>query len=306
MRPSIIWLYTLVLLAGRFGLMAQEATLRGTIRDELTGAPAACTVTISDANGRVLVENDSFKAGFRCPGQFVKRLPPGRTRIRVTRGFETQALNRDLDLEAGQETNVVFVLRRSVNLRQRGWYSGDSHAHMLHGEKTVPVDFDFIALTARAEDLQYLSVAQAWALQSPTPEALEAQLRPRSTPDCLLTWNLEAPKNYYKGNAGRCLGHCWNMGMRGRTAQGLDVVSMLLEASAWDYESSKPTFANFESHSLIHAQGGAVFYSHPARWWTGSWGGQGGYPNSSGCASRTWRSNCLWTRSSGRLTTAWT
>jgi len=56
------------------------------------------------------------------------------------------------------------------------------------------------------------------------------------------------------------------------------VVQMLINASAWDYESSKPTFANFESHRLIHSQGGAVFYSHPARWWTGSWGGQGGYP----------------------------
>ncbi len=28
----------------------------------------------------------------------------------------------------------------------------------------------------------------------------------------------------------------------------------------------------------IHAQGGAVFYTHPARWWIGAWGGKGGYP----------------------------
>jgi hypothetical protein len=53
---------------------------------------------------------------------------------------------------------------------------------------------------------------------------------------------------------------------------------MLMDASAWDYESQKPTYANFESHALIHQQGGAVFYTHPARWWTGAWGGQGGYP----------------------------
>src|SRR5262249_38050326 len=52
----------------------------------------------------------------------------------------------------------------------------------------------------------------------------------------------------------------------------------LMQASAHDYESEKPSYANFESHQLIHAQGGAVFYSHPARWWTGSWGGHGGYP----------------------------
>ena len=164
------------------------------------------------------------------------------------------------------------------DLRKRGWYAGDSHAHMLHGERTVPVDFDFVALTARAEDLQFLCLAQGWTVEPATPEALQAELQPRSTRDCLLTWNLEAPKNYYKGDAGRCLGHCWNLGMRGRTAKGLDVIHLLLEASAGDYQSSKPTYANFESHRLIHSQGGAVFYSHPARWWMGSWGGQGGYP----------------------------
>jgi hypothetical protein len=258
--------------------MAQNATLRGTIRDEASGALTPCTVTITDANGKVCVENGSFQSGFRCAGQFAKDLPPGRTRIRVTRGFETQAVCRDLDLPAGGQTEAAFVLRRRVDLRKRGWYAGDGHVHMLHGERTVPVDFDFVALTARAEDLQFLCLAQGWTVEPATPEALEAELQPRSTRDCLLSWNLEAPKNYYKGDAGRCLGHCWNLGMRGRTAKGLDVIHLLLEASAWDYESSKPTYANFESHRLIHSQGGAVFYSHPARWWMGSWGGQGGYP----------------------------
>ncbi|HXP61595.1 MAG TPA: CehA/McbA family metallohydrolase [Dongiaceae bacterium] len=272
------WLAAVILQAGIAASTAQEATLRGTIRDEGTGALTPCTVTITDAKGKLLVENGSFNSGFRCSGRFTKALPPGRTRIRVTRGFETEAVERQLELPAGRETELTLVLRRRVDLRRRGWYGGDSHAHMLHGERTVPVDFDFVALTARAEDLQYLCLAQNWTVEPATPEALEAELKPRSTRDCLLNWNLEAPKNYYQGDAGRCLGHCWNLGMRGRTAEGLDVIHLLLEASAWDYESSKPTYANFESQALIHSQGGAVFYTHPARWWMGSWGGQGGYP----------------------------
>ena len=258
--------------------MAQEAVLRATIRDKTTGAPTSCNVALFDAKGNLVTESDSFKSGFRCAGEFTRRLPPGRTRIRVTRGFETQFVEREIVLEAGRETEVSLILRRTIDLRRRGWYAGDSHVHMLHGERTVPVSFDLVALAARAEDLQYLSLAQAWEIQNPTPEVLEAELRPRSTPDCWLTWNLEAPKNYYKGDAARCLGHCWNMGMRGQTAEGADVIRVLMDASAWDYESEKPTYANFESHRLIHAQGGAVFYTHPARWWTGSWGGKGGYP----------------------------
>jgi hypothetical protein len=257
---------------------AAEAVLSGIVIDAASAQPTPCTVTIVDAHGQVVIERESFKAGFRCPGKFEKRLPPGRTKVRVTRGFETRAVERDLDLKAGTETDIRVRLERTVDLRKRGWFAGDSHVHMIHGERTIPVDFDYVALAARAEDLQYLSLAQGWEMQNPTPERLEAELARRSTPDCVLTWNLEAPKNYYKGDAGRCLGHCWFVAMRGRTAEGQDAIGLLRDASAWDYESSKFSHANFESHQLIHAQGGAVFYSHPVRWWMGTWGGQGGYP----------------------------
>jgi hypothetical protein len=278
MRLILGLLFAGILNCATTSTLAQEAVLHGTIKDESSGALTPCNVAITDANGNLVIENESFKSGFRCPGEFTKRLPAGRTRIRVTRGFETQFVQKEIDLEPSREAEVVFGLRRNIDLRRRGWYAGDSHVHMLHGERTVPASFDQVALSARAEDLQYLSLAQAWIIQDPTPETLDAELRPRSTPDCVLTWNLEAPKNYYKGDAGRCLGHCWYMGMRGRTAAGANVIRVLMDASAWDYESEKPTYANFESHRLIHEQGGAVFYTHPARWWIGSWGGQGVYP----------------------------
>jgi hypothetical protein len=252
--------------------------VHGNVVDALTSQPTACTVTIVDSTGDTVTESRSFTKGFRCDGHFVKRLPAGRARIRVTRGFETRAVEQAIQIPADGEVVVRIALERVVDLRQRGWYAGDSHAHMLHGERTLPVDFDFVALTARAEDLQYLSIAQAWSVDEPTPERLEAELQSRSRPDCFLTWNLEAPKNYYRGDAGRCLGHCWTLGMRGRTREGHDVLALLLEASAHDYESAKPTYANFESHQLIRSEGGAVFYTHPARWWTGPWGGRGGYP----------------------------
>src|SRR5712671_2337180 len=275
MNRRVIFLVFLSVFPGAF---AQEAKLGVTINDASTGQPTACTVELVDAKGKLVIENDSLKTGFRCPGAFTKRLPPGRTSLRITRGFETAAFSTNLDLAANREIQLTVRLRRSVDLRQRGWYGGDSHVHMLHGERTIPVKFDFVKLTAQAEDLQWLSLAQAWTLNQPTPEGLEKELSSRSIPDCVLNWNLEAPKNYYKGDAGRCLGHCWNIGMNGRTVEGLNVIQVLLDASAWDYESSKPTYANFESHQLIHAQGGTVFYTHPARWWTGSWGGKGGYP----------------------------
>jgi hypothetical protein len=258
--------------------LAGTAVLRGTITDAATGAPAACTVAITDSAGETVTETAALKGGFRCNGAFEKILPAGRTRVRVTRGFETRAESREFVLAPGATTNLALALTRTVDLRSRGWVAGDSHAHMVHGERTLSADFAFVGLTARAEDLRYLSLAHAWQLDNPTPERLDAALASQATAACALSWNLEAPKNYYKGDAGRCLGHCWFVGLRGRTAEGVDVIPLLLQASAPDYASAKPTFANFESHALIRAQGGAVFYTHPLRWWTGPWGGQGGYP----------------------------
>ena len=256
----------------------EEAVLRGTVTDATTGRPVPCTVRITDSAGRTVVGSASYRNGFRCDGTFVQSLPPGRTRVRVTRGFETEAVAREVDLAGGRATDLTIELRRRVDLRSRGWYAGDSHCHMIHGERDVAVDFAAVALAARAEDLQHLSVAQAWNLADPTPERLEAELSAHSTSDCRLTWNMEAPKNYFRGDAGRCLGHCWMLGMRGRTAAGADVIPMLFAASAGDYDSGKPSYANFESHRLIREQGGAVSYTHPARAWTGTWGGRGGYP----------------------------
>src|ERR1035441_7653852 len=191
-----------------------DAVLHAEVKDAITGRQAPCTLTITDADRRVVTGSESFRNGFRCSGEFSKRLPAGSTRVRITRGFETKAINRQVNLVAGETTNLVFTLERVVNLRDWGWFAGDSHVHMLHGERTVPVSFDYVALTAKAEDLQYMCLAQAWNIDEPTPERLEAELRGRSTPDCFLTWNLEAPKNYYKGDAGRCLGHCWNLGVQ--------------------------------------------------------------------------------------------
>jgi hypothetical protein len=252
--------------------------LNGTVLDAATELPTACTVRIIDANGKTVIERESFTGGFRSNGHFTKRLPVGRTELRVTRGFETRAVERTIEVPSEGTAELKIKLERNVDLRRLGWYGGDSHVHMLHGEKTLPVDFDFVALTAQAEDLQYLSLAQDWIIENPTPEILERELGTRSKRDCLLTWNLEAPKNYYQGDAGRCLGHCWMLGVNGRLPGGENAIILLLQASAHDYESQKPTYANFESHELIHAQGGSVFYSHPERWWTGAWGGRGGYP----------------------------
>ena len=169
-------------------------------------------------------------------------------------------------------------LQRRTPLRKLGWVTGDHHVHMVHGEKTVAIDFPFAALSARAEGLDYMALAQQWNLPRVTPEDLDSACRRVSTPDFTLTWNLEAPKNFWLGDVSHCAGHGWTVAMRGRTAGGRDAVEELLSMSAWDYESGKPPYPNFEIQALIHSLGGIVSYTHPHRWWSGKWGGRGGFP----------------------------
>jgi hypothetical protein len=149
---------------------------------------------------------------------------------------------------------------------------------MVHGESRVQVDFPYVARAAAAEGLDYMSLAQSWRLPDQSAEAVKRACDAVSTSAMQLTWNMEAPKNYYRGNAAQCLGHGWTIGLPVRDTVGRDVIATLYAMSAHDYESEKRTAPNFESHAYIHANGGIVSYTHPCRWWTGAWGGRGGYP----------------------------
>ena len=224
------------------------------------------------SDGTIVTDHPSFQAGFRSSGTFEKRVPAGETTIVVSRGFDYLAVHRRLTLAADERRTETFELRRRSPLRREGWYCGDNHDHMIHGERTILVDFPYVALAARAEGLDYLAVAQDWNVPKVSPEELDRATRAISLPGFTLTWNLEAPKNYWRGDASHTIGHGWTVGMRGRTSDGRDAIAEVLALSAMDYESEKPAVPNFEIQALIHSLGGISAYSHPARWWRGEMG----------------------------------
>lgn len=278
MRENAVMRFPVLALLLAPALLMADATLRGRVIDADTGRPIACTVAVRTSDGKVLSDHPSFRGGFRVEGEFRKAVPAGRLQVVVSRGFDYAPVEQTVEARDGETVELNATLRRQTPLRRLGWVTGDSHVHMAHGERTIEVDFPFAALSGRAEGLDYLALAQHWYVPNPTPETLADACLFSSTADFLLTWNLEAPKNYWKGDAGKCVGHGWTVGMRGRTADGRDAIAELLSLSAWDYESDKPSVPNFEIQALIHSLGGIVSYTHPHRWWTGKWGGQGIYP----------------------------
>ena len=256
----------------------RAATIAGRVIDAETGTTISATIAILASDGSTVTDHPSFQPGFRSSGTFQKQLLPGETTIVVTRGYDYIAAQRRLTLVGDERRSETFVLQRRSTLRREGWYCGNNHDHMIHGERTILVDFPYLALAVRAEGLDYLAVAQGWNIPKVSPEELERAARALSLPGFTLTWNLEAPKNYWRGDASHTLGHGWTAGMRGRTTDGRNAIDELLTLSAMDYESEKTTVPNFEIQALIHSIGGVSAYSHPARWWRGKWGGQGIFP----------------------------
>jgi hypothetical protein len=259
---------------------SQSAFIAVRVLDAQTGSIIPSTVTIKPSHdGGIIVPTD-FGGRFRSDGEFEKTVPPGEITVTVSRGFDYLARQRTLNLRPAQHVQLTFRLRRQAGLRRAGWYCGDNHVHMIHGAEKVAVSFSEVALTARAAGLDYMSLAQNWNLlpAQTTPRRLTALCKSVSTPDFILTWNMEAPKNYWRGDVTHCLGHCWTLGMRGYTPDGQDAIRELFQMSALDYESAKTPTPNFESQALIHSLNGIVVYTHPCRWWWGNWGGKRIYP----------------------------
>ncbi len=67
---------------------------------------------------------------FHTDGDFEVDLPPGRTELSVSRGFEYMPERREVTVKAGQTAELVIALKRIDNMAARGWWDGDNHFHM--------------------------------------------------------------------------------------------------------------------------------------------------------------------------------
>lgn len=63
------------------------------------------------------------------PGPFEMSLPPGEWEIAVRRGLEHLPLFDAITLKPGETAERTYRPRRWVDMRKRGWLSGDDHVH---------------------------------------------------------------------------------------------------------------------------------------------------------------------------------
>ena len=143
----------------------RTAELRVTVLDD-SGTPTAARVYLIGADARSHVPEGAHArivggdyaqpyAGeqyFYAGGSFRIRLPQGRTRVEVVKGFEYRSVTKEFELGGSAKPNLTIRLERWADMAEKGWYSGDVHVHLnaINNEVIQPSDMMRIA---QAEDL---------------------------------------------------------------------------------------------------------------------------------------------------------
>jgi hypothetical protein len=89
------------------------------------------------------------RQAFYVRGTYEAAVPAGSYQLVVTKGPEYRAHTATIEVKAGQTSTVAVPLQRYIDQRARGWYSGDTHLHLM---RDVTDDLDVWGQVA-AEDV---------------------------------------------------------------------------------------------------------------------------------------------------------
>lgn len=91
------------------------------------------------------------------PGGFEVLMPPGEWELEVYKGYEHIPVRRTLQVEEGGWTRETVVMEPWIDMRSRGWHSGDDHVH----SRLISSKDAFRVMTwARAVNVQVINVLQ--------------------------------------------------------------------------------------------------------------------------------------------------
>jgi hypothetical protein len=183
---KLIWLPASCCLV--FGLCVSSACtdtrLEGRVVDDATGAPLAARVAVTDVNGKPLeIEgkhahlNQFDKQWCYVDGAFAVPLPSSGATVEIRRGLETHPLTETISGQISKKPiSKTFRLRRWIDMRAKGYMSGDLHAH-------GPAVAD-APLQMKAEDLNALNLLIVGGLPAPNDDSFRGRVDEVSGPDC--------------------------------------------------------------------------------------------------------------------------
>ena len=156
-------------------LVQRPATLRGKLMDTDRKRTFPGRVTVRGADGILRpgaafrdITTPSMKSvlrtgkNYRLPffysdGSFEVQVPPGETTITLERGYEHDIVSKTVTLAPGEIRELSLESARFLNMRNRGWISGDTHVHWSINAWNEDEDLELLRVVQRAEDIHVIN-----------------------------------------------------------------------------------------------------------------------------------------------------
>lgn len=227
--------------------------LRVSLIDDSTGEPVAARVYLRDELGAAwpagaTVRRDAHgNVFFHAQGSFEAAVC-GMARLRVVRGIEYEAAEREITVACDAEVETSVRCRRWSHEAAEGWYSGDVHVHLHYGGEYLLEPAD-AALVQRAEDVHFLNMMVAnqgsgWVHDVGNFGGADHEL---SDGAHILRWGEEYRNNFY--------GHMCMFGIK-------ELVPPIYSGFP-NSEHAHDMPANADAAEHCHSVAGTVSYAHP-------------------------------------------
>ena len=100
---------------------------------------------------------DQGKIYWPVPGESEMSLSPGRWLLGVRRGVEHDLVFQEVEIRSGETTSYTVRPKRWVDMRKRGWWSGDDHVHC---QLLTDGDARRLMSWVQAEDIHFANVVK--------------------------------------------------------------------------------------------------------------------------------------------------
>ena len=121
-------------------------------------SPTPNRIHLSASDGKFYAPNNAYaRSGtrgdqiFHNDGEFSITLPVGRTDLTAVKGFEFYPSEHQIEIEAGEVTELIIELQRMTDMSAKGWYSASTHVHANYGGN-LHNTLENLMMMSRAED----------------------------------------------------------------------------------------------------------------------------------------------------------
>ena len=113
------------------GVLSVRTTAAGS--NETTGS----RVHLTASDGKFYAPGDEYARAsgvgdpmFHHAGEFRVEVPAGALTMDIVKGFEFWPVREEVEIEAGEVTQLTVELQPMTDMAAKGWYSGSTHVHM--------------------------------------------------------------------------------------------------------------------------------------------------------------------------------